>query len=118
MRRQLILLDNSTIAWRTAAKELLCFDRILEECYSKNLLYGSKEKSLLSADNMTATDFVKSPIENYHTKHIDDKLLFIRDLIYKRVFNIKLVKSVNNWSDIFTKPKNKHGLSIYVNSFL
>ena len=58
-------MEAEFVAMTEAGKELLWFDRILEECYSKNLLHGSKEESLLLADNMAAIDFVKSPIETY-----------------------------------------------------
>lgn len=121
---QLILLDKSPIAWRTfkekcvslstmeaefvamteAAKELLWFDRVLCECINKRLISKRKEQSLLCVDNQATIDFVKSPIENYHTKHIDVKLFFIRDLVYKDVFCVKYVRSKNNLADIFTKP--------------
>lgn len=121
---QLLLLDKSPIAWRTfkekcvslstmeaefvamteAAKELLWFDRILDECITKRIINRRKEQSLLYVDNQATIDFVKSPIENYRTKHIDIKLFFIRDLVYKDIFCVKFVRSKNNLADIFTKP--------------
>ena len=42
---------------------------------------------------------------------------FLWDLTYKKVFNIKHVKSANNWSHIFIKPMNKHNLSVFVKIF-
>lgn len=131
---QLILLDNSPIAWRTfkeksvslstmeaefvamteAAKELLWFDRILDECLERKVITGTKTKSLLLVDNQAAIDFVRSPIENYHTKHIDIKLFFIRDLVFKDVFEVKHVISKLNFSDIFTKPQSKYELQKFI----
>jgi hypothetical protein len=120
---QLVLLGNSPIAWRTfkekcvslstmeaefvamteATKELLWFDRVLSECVQKNII-NAKEKSVLYVDNQATINFVKSPIEHYSTKHIDVKLFFIRDLVYKDTFSVKYVRSQSNLADIFTKP--------------
>lgn len=127
---QLVLLGGAPIAWRTfkercvslstmesefvalteATKELLWFDRILEESISKKIIKFKKKKSVLYVDNIATIDFVKSPIENYRTKHIDIKLFFVRNLIYNDTFEIKYVKSKENLADIFTKPLVKIAL--------
>lgn len=131
MGGQLVLLGKSPIAWRTfkeksislstmeaefiamteAAKELLWFDRILDECITKRVINCKKLKSVLYVDNIATIDFVKSPIENYRTKHIDVKLFFIRDIVYKDIFEIKYVKSKENLADVFTKPFTKYNLN-------
>ena len=131
MGGQILLIDKAPIAWRTfkekcvslstmesefvamteAAKELLWFDRILTEGFKRKIFNGRKVKSCLYADNQAALDFVKSPIENYRSKHIDIKLFFIRDLIYKDTFQVKYIKSKENLSDIFTKPLTKFDLN-------
>lgn len=126
---QIVMLDNSPIDWRTfkekcvslstmesefvamteAAKNLLWFDRILKECRSYKLI-GGFLKSVLNVDNQAAIDFVRSPIENHRSKHIDVKLFFIRDLVYQNIFELKFVRSKSNLSDIFTKPLTKFDL--------
>lgn len=128
MGGQIVLLGKSPIAWRTfkekcislstmeaefvamteAAKELLWFDRILNECISKQVIHSPMQKSILYVDNMAAIDFVNSPIENYRTKHIDVKLFFIRDLIYQNTFEIHHIGSKDNIADPFTKPLTIH----------
>ena len=130
MGGQLVLLDKSPITWRTfkekcvslstmeaefvalteATKELLWFDRILNECINYKIVPNKKVKSLMYVDNVATMDFTKSPIENYRTKHIDVKMFFVRDLIYKNVFDIKYVRSKDNLSDVFTKPLTKNEL--------
>ena len=130
MGGQLVLLDSSPIAWRTfkekcvslstmesefvamteAAKEMLWFSRILDECVEKGIVRQGVEKSILYVDNMATISFVKSPIENYRTKHIDIKLFFVRDLLYKNVFEVKYVRSKENLADVFTKPLTKFEL--------
>lgn len=131
MGGQLVLVDKSPIAWRTfkqksislstmeaefvalteATKELIWFDHIITECYEREIFKGQKLKSCLLVDNMAAIDFIKSPIENYRTKHIHVKLLFVRDLINEDTFEVKHVKSKSNLSDIFTKPLTKYDLT-------
>lgn len=130
MGGQLVLLGKAPIMWRTskqksvclstmesefvsmtdAVKELLWFDRILEECIKRKVLSNQKVQSCLFVDNLATIDFVKSPIENHRTKHIDVKLFFIRDLYSKDTFSLKYVKSKNNLADAFTKPLTKNDL--------
>lgn len=132
----IVLLGDSPIEWKTfkersvslstmkaefiamthAAKELIWIDRILTECFERNLIFGRKVKSTLYVDNQAAIAFVKSPIENSRSKHIDVKLLFIRDLIYKETFVLEYIRSKSNLSDSFTKPPTKQDLSNFVNT--
>ncbi|GBO38410.1 Retrovirus-related Pol polyprotein from transposon TNT 1-94 [Araneus ventricosus] len=131
---QLIMLDNSPIEWRTfkqkcvtlstmesefvamteATRELIWFDRILIECFEHNVILGKPIQSTLFVDNMATIDFVKSPIENCRSKHIDVKLFFVRDLVFKNAFNLKYVNSKLNLADIFTKPLTKFELEKFV----
>lgn len=60
---------------------------------------------------MASMDFIKSPIENHRSKHIDVKLFFVRDLYYKEVFILKYINSKNNLADPFTKPLTKSDLN-------
>lgn len=135
MGGQIIFLDKSPIMWRTfkqksvslstmesefiamteTAKELLWYDRILNECSTKEIFNNSKSKSLLFVDNTATIDFIKSPIENHRTKHIDVKLFFIRDLYYKDIFEIKHIRSKENIADPFTKPLTKFDLNKFQN---
>ena len=47
----------------------------------------------LFIDNLTTIDFVKFPKEQYWTKHIDVKLVFIRDLFFQNTFIMKYIKN-------------------------
>lgn len=133
---QIVMLDNSPVDWRTfkekcvslstmesefvamteAAKNLVWFDRIVQECRSKQISRDIGTSSTLNVDNQAAIDFVKSPIENYRSKHIDVKLFFIRDLIYREAFQLNFVRSRCNLADAFTKPLTKSDLLKFVNS--
>ena len=64
-------------------KELLWFDHILEECFSRKILNVIKPTAELFVDNLATTDFVKSPIENEHTKHIGVKLFLLETINIK-----------------------------------
>lgn len=124
---QLVLIDKSPIAWRTfkekcvslstmeaefvamteAVKEMTWFNRILIECKERGVIKDNLEKPVLYADNQASIAFLKSPLENYKTKHIDVKLFFIRNLLNEEIFEIKYVKGINNYADIFTKAFTK-----------
>lgn len=132
---QLVLLGTATIGWRTfkekcvslstmeaefvamteATKETIWFNRILVECFEKEVIQSHFNKPILYVDNRATIDFVKSPIENYRSKHIDVKLFFVRDLVYKDIFNLKYICSKENLADIFTKPMTKNDLEKFVN---
>ncbi|GBN43432.1 Retrovirus-related Pol polyprotein from transposon TNT 1-94 [Araneus ventricosus] len=134
MGGQIIFIGQAPIVWRTfkekcislstmeaefialteAAKEMTWFDRILGECCDRKIIEVIKEKPTLYVDNLAAIDFVKSPVENHRSRHIDVKLFFIRDLVYKELFELKYVKSKDNLSDIFTKAPTKHDLEKFV----
>lgn len=133
MGGQLVLLGQSLIDWRTfkeksvslstmeaefiamteAVKNLTWFDRIFNECKTNHLI-SKIEKSVLLVDNQAAIDFVRSPIENYRSKHIDIKLFFIRDLVYQDIFDLRFVRSKLNMADVFTKPLTKHDLMNFI----
>lgn len=136
MGGEIILLGNSPITWRTfkekcislstmeaefvamteVSKELLWFDRILAECFDKKIVSGYKNISNLLSDNQAAIDFVKSPIENCRSRHIDVKLFFIRDLVFENKFTLKFVRSKENLADVFTKPLTKHDLRKFLDN--
>ncbi|GBM65607.1 hypothetical protein AVEN_164715-1 [Araneus ventricosus] len=76
-------MEAEFIALTEAAKEMTWFDRILGECRDRKIIEDIQEKSTFYVDNLAAIDFVKSPVENHQPNHIDIKLFFIRDLVYK-----------------------------------
>lgn len=134
MSGQIIFIDNVPISWRSikqksvslssmesefialteATKELIWLQNILNECKTYELISENIIKAVLLIDNQAAIDFVKSPVENYRTKHIDVKLFFVRDLIYQELFHVKYVQSKNNCADIFTKPLTKSDLQRFI----
>lgn len=69
-------MESEFVALTEATKELMWFDRVINECYKKGIFPGPKIKSCLLVDKMTAIDFLKSPIENYCIKYIDVILFF------------------------------------------
>jgi hypothetical protein len=134
MGGELVLLGNSPITWRTfkercvslstmeaefiaiteAAKATLFYDRVLSECFEKGIIKGSRVKATLYADNQAAIDFIRSPIENCRSRHIDVKLFFIREWVFKEEFELAFVRSKENIADPFTKPLTKHDLLRFI----
>lgn len=126
----ILLIDQVPVFWRTfkqkcvslstmeaeyvtlaeAAKEVLWFSRILNDCSACQLFKVNFDHILL-CDNRAAIDFSKSPIENSRTKHIDVKYHFIRNLVNDNLFKIKYVNSKSNVADMFTKPVTKESLA-------
>lgn len=133
MGGQFICLGNAPIVWRSfkeksvtlstmeaefvsmveSIKELTWLDNVLKACSEKKIIkYVSKP--LLLVDNQAAIEFLKSPLENYRTKHIDIKYFYVRELYYNETFSIKYVRSKLNLADVFTKPLTQNGLKEFV----
>lgn len=106
-------MESEFVAMTEAVKNLMWYDKILKECHERNII-SNYTKSLLHVDNQAAIDFVKSPIENYRSKHIDVKLFFIRDLVYQDIFDLKFIRSQLNLADPFTKPLTKNDLMRFI----
>ena len=135
MGGQFICLGNAPIVWRSfkeksvtlstmeaefvsmveGIKELQWLDNVLKSC-KNNKLISYSSKPLLLVDNQAAIEFLKSPIENYRTKHIDIKFFYVRELFYNDVFQVKYVQSKINLADIFTKPLSRNSIDIFVRS--
>jgi hypothetical protein len=103
-------MESEFVALTETAKELIWFQRIVLECIQKGIFKTEETNPCLLADNQASIDFVKNPLENYRTKHIDIKLFFIRDFVYKKFFKIKYIQSKRNLADVFTKPQTKNDL--------
>ena len=104
-------MESEFVSMTDAVKELIWFDRIFKECIARKLIFDPKTKPILYVDNLATIEFVKSPIENHRTKHIDVKLFFIRDLFSQDAFTIKYVRSKDNIADSLTKPSTKLDLN-------
>lgn len=133
MGGQYVCFGGSPITWRTfkeksvalstmeaefismveSIKELNWLDNVLKSC-SENRIINYNSQPVLLVDNQAAIEFLKSPIENHRTKHIDIKYFFVRDLYYNNAFKVKYVRSRGNLADVFTKPLTQNGLGNFV----
>lgn len=107
-------IESEFVALTEATKDLLWFNHIITKCYNKPIFTGPQTKPTLLVDNMAAIDFIKSPIKNYRTKHIDVKLFFVCDLLNQEIFLVKHIISKSNLSDVFTKPLIKADLRRFI----
>ena len=134
MSGQILFLDRSPISWRTnkqksitlstmesefvsmcdAVRELIWFDNIIRDCVSATILQKQPPLPVLYADNQPAIDFTKSPIENRRSRHIDVKLLFIREWLFEDKFKLHYISSKSNLADPFTKPLTKYDLKHFI----
>ena len=56
------------ISMTNTVKELICFNRILNECAEKHLIQIQRINLALHVDNMNALNFVKYLIENHNIR--------------------------------------------------
>ncbi|GFY13733.1 retrovirus-related Pol polyprotein from transposon TNT 1-94 [Trichonephila clavipes] len=97
MGGQFICLGNAPVTWRKfkkksvslstmeaefisrveCIKKITWLDNIMNECANRDLVKYAN-KPVLLADNQAAINFLKSPIENYRTKHIEEYIVIIQ----------------------------------------
>ncbi|GKV14655.1 hypothetical protein SLEP1_g25495 [Rubroshorea leprosula] len=63
-----------------------------------------EEPMKIFVDNISAINLAKNPVQHGRSKHIDIRFHYLRDLIDKRVIELKYCKSENQVADILTKP--------------
>ena len=61
-------------------------------------------------DNQGAISLSRNPVHHQRSKHFDIKLHFVRDIIQKKIIDLKYVPSNDNIADIMTKPFTKVSL--------
>jgi len=59
---------------------------------------------IINCDNTSAIDIFKNPIQHSHTKHIDIRHHFLRDLVESQVVALSFIPTDNQLVDILTKP--------------
>ncbi|GJU56541.1 hypothetical protein Tco_1230255 [Tanacetum coccineum] len=65
----------------------------------------------IMCDNKGAIDLSKNPVQYSRTKHIEIHRHFLRDNVQKRQISIKKVSSVDNITDILTKPLKRESFN-------
>ena len=70
----------------------------------------------LHCDNTRAISMSKNPVLHSKDKHIPTKYHFLREQVTKRVVQLNFIPSTKQNADIFTKPYQRHSLSIYARS--
>jgi hypothetical protein len=62
-----------------------------------------KQTAIIYEDNLGAIFLTKNQQVSQRTKHIDTRQHFLRELVAKKLLEVKFIKSENNTSDITTK---------------
>jgi predicted amino acid racemase len=59
---------------------------------------------IINYDNTSAINISKNLVQHSHTKHIDIRHHFIRDLVQSQVLSLSFIPIDNQLVDILTKP--------------
>ncbi len=76
---------------------------VIRELLSE-LGYEQVEPTILFVDNRSAIEILNSLRSKSELKHISLRVAYIREMINKRIVEIRFVPSEDNVADIFTKP--------------
>jgi hypothetical protein len=69
-------------------------------------------------DNVGAMFMAQNASSGVRTRHIDTRYHYVRENLEEGIFNIELVKSIENDSDIFTKNVSQEIYEKHVTKFL
>ena len=69
----------------------------------------------LMCDNQAAIHIASNPLFNKRTKHIEVDYHFIREKLLQNLICTEFVRSVNQLSDLFTKPLGSSRVSYICN---
>lgn len=94
-------MEAEYISASLAAKEIVWLKKMLIECHCEIKEY------MLFVDNVSAIKVVKNPELHQHSKHIDIKYYFVRDLYEKGEINVEYVNTDEQTADVFTKALAK-----------
>ncbi|KAF5775409.1 putative RNA-directed DNA polymerase [Helianthus annuus] len=89
--------ESEYVALTEAVKEALWLKGILKELGIK------ANVPVICCDNQGAIQLSKNSVYHERTKHISVKLHFIRDIVNKKLVEIKWVETEQNTADVFTK---------------
>ena len=90
--------ESEYVAAAAAAKEIVWMRRLLQDLGCSQL-----KPTYLFCDNQSAIKLVRNPQFYQHTKHIDVKFHFIRDLQEEKVIDVVYVNSEGQLADLLTK---------------
>ena len=109
----LSVMESEYMALTDCAKETRWLYQILERsgCIKRETF-----KPVIYVDNQAAIDFVRNPIENTRTKHIDIRYHFIRSWYNLSYFKLLGVRTEFNIADIFTKFLSKERIEFLCSS--
>ena len=89
--------ESEYIAATEAIKEALWFKGLLSELCVLN------DNVTVYSDSQSAIHLCKNPVFHKHTKHIDVRLHFIRDIVSQNIIRLEKVLSEYNPADMGTK---------------
>jgi transposase InsO family protein len=111
---------QQTVALSTAEAEYIAAASTASEMIyvrgvASDLSRGREVPAHLLVDNQSAISLIESYENSKRSKHIDIKAHFIKDLVSKKVINIKYIPTDDNVADIFTKPLSLGKFSVLRN---
>jgi hypothetical protein len=107
-----------TVADSTVAAEIISlYSQVKTSVWLRNLLdwigYHQIVPMVIYCDNMGAIRNCEDGAERHHTKHMDIKYMFIRDIVQQGLVQIRYQRTENMVADLLTKPlrrnKFEHG---------
>ena len=91
-------IEAEYIAITSASAQALWLRKILEE-----LCEIQSGATILYCDNKSAIQLAQNPVHHNRSKHFDMKYHFIRDMVEKKIMELRHISTLDNVANIFTK---------------
>ena len=105
----------------TEAETIAVVQCVQEMIYCKKVLESIKLKvelpMIINTDNQGAVDLINGWSTTGGTKHMDVRVMFLRELKEQGVIRVEWISTNANESDIFTKNVDKEALSKHIKCF-
>ena len=105
----------------TEAETIAVVQCVQEMIYCKKVLESIKLKvelpMIINTDNQGAVDLINGWSTTGGTKHMDVRVMFLRELKEQGVIRVEWISTNANESDIFTKNVDKEALSKHMKCF-
>jgi hypothetical protein len=82
-----------------ASREAVWLRKLLSDLFSAEL-----EPTVIHCDNQSCIKLSENPVFHDRSKHIEMRYHYVRDMVQKNILSIQYVPTVEQTTDILTKP--------------
>lgn len=107
-------MEAEYVALTECAKEIAWLRNVVDELCGLGM---NLEKTLLFCDNKSAIHYARNKFEKSHTKHINIRIHYVRELLENKICELSHISGKRNPADFFTKAVPRDRLQVFVSRY-